>query len=171
MASPWIFGKAHFLGFPHWSLWWPALNLPLHTSSGDGIVCLLSLGHCRELKMPLIFICVVKIASTCSPLREVGEINAGLTYTKWRNKQKYLFLCPQTTEPSEGENKLAATIQNSKWALTVSTKCYSDLLLSLWERDLCKNRMKGKLFLFKMKFLCHCSGSPCFKAYFWGYNQ
>lgn len=92
------------------SLWWPALNLPSNTSFSDVPICLLSLVHYRELNMPLIFICAVKTASTCIPLREIAKINAGLTYTKWRNKQKYLFLCPQTTVPPEGENKLAATI-------------------------------------------------------------
>lgn len=39
-----------------------------------------------------------------------------------KNKQKYLSLCPQTAVPPEGENKLAATTEYSKRALTVSMK-------------------------------------------------
>ena len=114
--------KAHFAGPPCWSRWWPALNLPSDTPFSRGTVCLPSLRRCRELNMPLIFICAVKTAYTCIPLREIAKINAGPTYTKWRNKQKYLFLCPQATVPPEGEYKLAATLWNSKWASADSVK-------------------------------------------------
>lgn len=49
--------------------------------------------------------------------------------------------------PPEGENKLAATIQYSKWVSTVSMKT-SDVrifFLSSYERNLCKNIIKGKM--------------------------
>lgn len=137
--------KARFAGPPCWSRWWPALNLPSDAPFSRGTVCLLSLLHCRELNMPLIFffflplifICAVKTASTCIPLREIAKINAGLTYTKWRNKQKYLFLCPQTTVPPEGEYKLAATPWNSKSASAASVKARAERVhVFLYMREL-----------------------------------
>lgn len=71
------FLKETLLGFLCGSLWWPVFNTPSNSSFHDGPVCLLSLAHCGELNMPLIFICAVKAASEYIPLREIAKINAG----------------------------------------------------------------------------------------------
>lgn len=116
-----IFWNEHFLGLLCGSLWWPVFNTPSDTSFL--MACLSSQPGSlwRTKHAANIYLCLESFFHL-HPFEGNSQDRCRMTYTKWRNKQKYLFLCPQTTVPPEGEDKLAAAIEYSKQTPAVSMK-------------------------------------------------
>lgn len=149
MAGPWVLGKASFFRALGRSFLWPSLNLPSNTSFGDRTVCILCLVYCRELNMPLIFICAVKTASTCSPLREIAKINERLTYTKWRNKQKYLFSIhrPQGLLRVRTNYQQHYRTPSRHWLSLWRPGLYRFVSSFLWERSIQKHNQRKIIYI------------------------
>lgn len=148
MTGHWIFWKAHFVGLTCRSFWWSALNISSNTSFSDGPVCLLILTDCGELNMPLIFMCAVKTSSTYIPLWEIAKINAGWHVLN-EEINRNIYFSVHRSQCLRGWEQIGSNnivFQAGIDCLYEGQWCRIFFLLS-YERDLCKNTIKGKLYL------------------------